>query len=54
MTFLSIPSCPSGYMQDFLDHQVLINVWPMMYIAGVYNVLFLPEFLSNRLQTFAQ
>ena len=48
MTFLSIPSCSSGFMQ------VLINVWPMMYIAAAYNVLFLPEFLSNRLQTFVQ
>ena len=45
MTFLRIPSCSSGFIQDRLDHQVLINVGSMMYISGAYNVLFLPELL---------
>ena len=54
MTFLRIPSCFSGFIQDFLDHLVLINVCPIMYTSGAYNALFLSEFLSNRLQTLAQ
>ena len=35
-------------MQDFLD-PVLIDAGSMMYMSGAYDVLFLPEFLSNRL-----
>ena len=54
MTFLRIPSCFSGFIQDFLNHTVLINVWPMMYMLEAYNALFLPWLLSNRLQTMAQ
>ena len=42
MTFQSIPSCSSGFIQDFLDHPVLIKVWPMMYMSGAYNELFPP------------
>ena len=48
------PSCCSWFIQDCLDHSVLINVWPMMYMSGAYNVLFLPELLFDRLQTLAQ
>ena len=29
----------------------VIDVEPMMYVSGAYNVLFIPDFLSNRLQT---
>ena len=52
MTFQRISSCSSGFLQDFLHHQVLINVWPMM--SGAYNALLLPQFLFNGFQTFAQ
>ena len=44
----------SGFIHDLLVHQLLIDVWLMMYISWVYNALFFPEFLSNQLQTFAQ
>ena len=33
MTFLRIP-CFSGFIQDFLDHYVWIDVSSMMYMLG--------------------
>ena len=32
MTFLRIPSCSSGFIQDFPDHYVWIDVCSIMYM----------------------
>ena len=32
--FLGIPSCSSGFIQDFLDYYVWIYVGSMMYMSG--------------------
>ena len=34
MTFLRIPSCSSGFIDDFLDHYVWIDVGSIIYMSG--------------------
>ena len=51
--FIRFPSCCSGFIQDFLDHYVFIDVGSLMYMSRAYDVSLLSEFLSNRLQTLA-
>ena len=37
-------TCSSGFIQNFLDHYVLMNVNLMVYMLGAYDVLFLLSF----------
>ena len=40
MIFLRILKCSSTFIQDFLDHLVLINVWSMMYMSELMMFYF--------------